>query len=417
MGNMLVTGRNILSLPGCEKMKIVAGAGGLDKVINWVHVIEIPNAVDYVKGGELLFMTGVVIGNDVSILLKFVKEINLKKLSGLVINVGPYIKSTPREVIKFADKVNFPIFELPFEVRLVDIIQNICKNIFMKRVQKDSINNFMKEIIFENVDITDEVLNKAILYGYSINRSYCALVVDIDNFNFYLERNNIHDENAILNIKSYIEAIIEDVMHRNKKKYFCVMQSDSFFLMVALEKGEKVFNSKVEDNMKLIGTAIKKGINDKLNLMTASVGIGGIYSSLKESRVEFSKGQRVLQILKCMGKNNCVVVYRDLGVFRLFFEMNDYKEMRDMFNENLLKLKKYDEKNSSDLIKTLYVYLKSDRNIGKAAERLYIHRNTMKYRINRIEEILNCSLKDEETIFNIKLCIKIGMFLKLLKLT
>ena len=59
------------------------------------------------------------------------------------------------------------------------------------------------------------------------------------------------------------------------------------------------------------------------------------------------------------------------------------------------------------------IYIDENRNIGNAAERLFIHRNTMKYRINKIEEILECDLKEDKTMFNIMLCLKIGKYLGL----
>ncbi|MBA5850351.1 PucR family transcriptional regulator ligand-binding domain-containing protein [Clostridium sp. cel8] len=413
---MFITCRNMLNLPGLEKMKVVAGAGGLDKVISWVHVTEIPNAVNYVRGGELLFITGVVIGNNTSLMLKFIKEINLKKLSGLVINVGPYIKSTPKEIIDFANKVDFPVFELPFEVRLIDVTQIICKSILIKNSQKESVNNFMKEIIFEDIDITDEILNRAILYGYSINRYYCAIVVDIDDFSSYIKNNELYNEDVILDIKNYIQAIIDEIMHKNNKKYFCAVQSDSFFIMISLGKNNKKMNDSVKKEIFNIANDIKMEINKRLSPITVSIGIGGICSDLKDFKSAISQGKKTLEILKRLNRNNVIVSYSDLGVFRLFFEMDRYDEMKNLFNENLLKLKEYDKKNSSCLIKTLHVYLKNNRNLGKASEELYIHRNTMKYRVKRIEDILQCDLKDEEVVFNIKLCMQIGIFLNLIKI-
>jgi len=88
--------------------------------------------------------------------------------------------------------------------------------------------------------------------------------------------------------------------------------------------------------------------------------------------------------------------------------------MENLFNETLFKLQEYDEKSSSNLLETLSLYFDENRNLGKAAEKMYIHRNTMKYRVKRIQEILNCDLKDEKTVFNITLCLKIGKFLNLI---
>lgn len=404
---MFVTCKNILNLPGLEKMKVVAGKGGLNKVIRWVHVTEVPDVSNWVKGGELLFITGVAIGNNTELLLQFVKDINMRKLAGLVINIGPYIEKTPKEILDFADNVDFPIFELPFEVRLIDITQNICRTIFTEKLEKESMSNFMREIIFEDVNITEEMLSRAALYGYNENKNYCALVVDIDNFRLYLKENELQDEDTISNIKNRIQETIEYVMYKNNKKCLYTMQSDAFFFMVPMEKEN--------NNIDYIAETIKNQINKTIGFITVSIGIGGICNHLRGFNKVILEGRKALEMTKFYKKDDCIINYKDLGIFRLFFEINNHNEMRKLFNENLLKLKKYDEKNSSNLLQTLIVYLRENRNLGKTAEILYIHRNTIKYRVKRIEEILNCDLKDEEVIFNIKLCIRIGIFLNLIK--
>src|SRR5471030_691786 len=118
---MSITCEEMMRLPYLEKIKVVAGEAGLNKIISWVHVVEIPEVTEWVKGGELLFITGITIQNNKEALLQLVKSISKKNLSGLVINVGPYIKETPQEVIDLANLINFPIFELPFEVKLIEV--------------------------------------------------------------------------------------------------------------------------------------------------------------------------------------------------------------------------------------------------------------------------------------------------------
>lgn len=400
---MFVTCKSILKLPGLEEMKIVAGKDGLNRAISWVHVVELTDVANWVKGGELLFTTGVAIGDNTEILLKFVRDINMRKLSGLVINVGPYIKETPKVVIEFANSVGFPIFELPFQVRLIDVTQNICRSIFTKKLEKQSMNNFMKEIIFEDINITEEVLNRATLYGYNPKKCYCAMVIDIDNFI------DTSKEDVISSIKSSIQEAVDMVMHRNNKKYLYALQSDTFFLMVPLDQ-----DAVVEDHIKYIAESIRKEINMSIEPITVSIGIGGLCCDLQNFNKVILESRKALEMSKIYKKSNCIVNYKDMGVFRLFFDMNNHLEMEKLFDENLSKLKKYDEKNSSNLMDTLITYLRENRNLGNTAEKLYIHRNTIKYRIRRIEEILDCNLKNEDTVFNIKLSIKIGIFLNII---
>lgn len=401
---MVVTCKSILNLPQLEKMKVVAGKNGLDKVITWAHIIEIPDVSSFVKGGELLFITGIAINNNSEMLLKFIKDIASRNLSGLVINVGPYIKEIPKEVIDFANSVDFPVFELPFEVKLIDVTQTICRAIFARNAHKESVNNFMREVIFENINIDEGIMDRAILYGYKREKKYCSLVVDIDNFGLYIKKKNINDEEVVANIKNRIHDIIEYILEENNKKYFYTAQSDAFYFMVC---------SSIE-NIDKVAESIREEISKRMGDITVSIGLGDECSDLEDFKYVILEAMKALKLSKIFGKRDCVIKYKSLGIFRLFFDIETNEEMKKLFDENLLKLKMYDEKNSSVLVKTLIAYLKENRNLGKTAEKLYIHRNTIKYRINRIEEILNCDLKDDETAFNIRLCIKIGVFLKLI---
>lgn len=60
----------------------------------------------------------------------------------------------------------------------------------------------------------------------------------------------------------------------------------------------------------------------------------------------------------------------------------------------LIRLLRYDRKHDNNLCRVLYVYLTTDRNAAEAARELYLHRNTMLYKISKIEEILGQSLDD-----------------------
>lgn len=405
---MFLTCEGMVKLPHLEKILLVAGSGGIKRIITWAHVIELDNVADWVKGGELLFITGVSIKNDTNTLIKLVKDIEARNLSGLVINVGPYIKETPIEVIELANSLNFPIFELPFQVKLIDVIQSICREIFNARLKEESMNGFMKEVIFGNEKITTGTLNKAVIYGYNSKKCYHSLVVDIDDFKVYIKKNEIIEERDIEELKTHIQHLIDSIMFKHNKKALYMVQSDSFINLVPMYKGN---NNR--DEIIHIAKEIKLIIKERIKGLTVSVGLGGGTTEIKYfSKIVFS-AQKALDISKRNNKVDYVSDYKKTGVYRLFFDINNYDEMRNLYEETLYKLEKYDVKNSSNLLETLEMYLEKQRNIGLSAEFLYIHRNTMKYRINRIEEILGCDLKDDNIIFQITLCIKIKKFLNI----
>lgn len=63
-------------------------------------------------------------------------------------------------------------------------------------------------------------------------------------------------------------------------------------------------------------------------------------------------------------------------------------------NEDLLKLKQKDEESQTNLLQTLEVYLEENCRLKQAAEKLFIHTNTLKYRLNQISELTEISFDD-----------------------
>ena len=70
--------------------------------------------------------------------------------------------------------------------------------------------------------------------------------------------------------------------------------------------------------------------------------------------------------------------------------------MKELREDALAPLRAYDEKHESDLVATLRTYLKNNGSINKTSEEMYIHKNTILYRMNKIRELLGCGLEDGE---------------------
>ena len=80
--------------------------------------------------------------------------------------------------------------------------------------------------------------------------------------------------------------------------------------------------------------------------------------------------------------------------------------MKEYYQSILGKMDQLDAATRSDLLKTLEAYFASNANIYKAAQNLYLHRNSMKYRLERIKEMLGVDLDEPEIRFNVQLALK-----------
>src|SRR5699024_2861086 len=92
------------------------------------------------------------------------------------------------------------------------------------------------------------------------------------------------------------------------------------------------------------------------------------------------------------------LVYYDEDLSISPFVPSNQTEARELVYDVLEPLLNYDSINKSQFVKTLYVFLSENQSWKKSAESLFIHKQTLVYRINRIEQILN---KDLNNINNI----------------
>ncbi len=75
-------------------MKLIAGSGGMDNTVRWVHMVEDSEVPDFLNGNELVFTTGIGhYGTDW--LPAFVKSLKEHNAAGVVLNLGPYIDTVP----------------------------------------------------------------------------------------------------------------------------------------------------------------------------------------------------------------------------------------------------------------------------------------------------------------------------------
>lgn len=401
---MMVTCKEILNLPELSKVKVVGGKGGLNRIISWVHIVEVPNVGEWSSAGDLVFLTGVGLKSYKEDLLDIIRQASEKNLSGIVVGVGPYINKIPKEAIEISDILNVPLFEVPFEVKITFITQSIIKMIFNNQVKLKSMNDLMEEVIFGTYK--EDMIDRATFYGYKTKEEYAAIVVDIDKFSEFIKKENIKDEYIILKIKTNIQNIISSIFRKYDKNILYVSKSDSFNIMVPVKTMEEILK---------IAEEIKLEIKNKVKGITVSIGIGSMCQELRKFKNSVYEANKALTILKACNREDTIRSYSELGIYRLFFKVEDIDELNRIYMENLGKLVEYDDKNGTDLLDTLEIYLNEDRNLRKTSEELYIHRNTLKYRVSRIEEILDRSLEGVNECFNLRLAFKIRRFINMLK--
>ena len=406
---MSIMVKDILKLKSLEEMKLVGGEGGLQKSVQWIYVGECltdPLEIgQWLKGGEIVYITGVGMKDDTRALIKLIQEINDKKAVGLIVNVGPYIKAVPKEAIAIANELELPIFELPWEAKLVEVSQEICNAIIVSNIEENSLTQFLSNILFGSGDFGTDVLEKINYFGYNISGDCHIGVVDIDDFSAFIKNKGIKDEETISKVKVLFRNIVEDVLEKYRLKVPLIYKDDCIIFLNRFEEARMVrLHSALEE--------IQSIVSNRIEGITVSVGIGNPYKDLKMMKQSLNEAEVALETIKCQGIRNKVINYKDIGIYGLLFSIKNKETLRQYYLNNLGPLADHDMINESNLFQTLETYLDENCNITVTSEKLFLHRNTLKYRIKKIEELLECDLHDFNDCANLKIAVYIKRILK-----
>ncbi len=127
-----VTVRDLLSLPSLAGSEVVAGAAGLDEVVRWVNVMEVPDILPWVKPNELLLTTGFPLrhaGNgptvDPAALAELVEGLAERGVAALGVKAGRYLDELPPDMLEVAERRRLPLLVLPRGVAFDEVMSEV----------------------------------------------------------------------------------------------------------------------------------------------------------------------------------------------------------------------------------------------------------------------------------------------------
>ncbi|MDS0526266.1 PucR family transcriptional regulator ligand-binding domain-containing protein [Clostridium sp. SHJSY1] len=404
---MSISVKDILKLDSLKKINLVGGALGLEKCIEWIYVAECfenpLEGIKWLQGGEIIIITGVRIKDDMEILKKLIKGISEKNGSGLIINIGPYIKSISEEVIRIADSLELPLFTLPWEVKLVEVSREISNSIVLSRIEENSLTHFFSNILFGDGELAGDAIEKATYFGYNLSGECFTCVIDIDGFERYLKVKNLEDEKSISKIKITFRKIVQDILEKHALKVPIIDKDDS---VVFINRSEENCINRLQKALNEIQEVLKR----RMDNLSVSVGIGNSYKELKMMKQSLNEAELAINSAKCQGLDGIVTTYKDIGIYRLLFDIKNTNILENYFTDTLGAISNSDDKDN-DFLKILETYLNQNCNITLTAEKLFLHRNTLKYKIKKIEELLNCDLHNFDDCMKVKIALYINSIL------
>ena len=366
------------------QMKLLGGEGGLGNIVRWVHLIEDEQVANFLRGNELVFTTGIAHPRP-TWLNSFTRGLIRNNAAGLVVNIGPYIDAVPQETVEYCKHVGFPLFTIPWHMRLVDITRDFCQRIIHSEQTAMGVSSAFKNAIFL-AEEPGKYQSQLERHGFSITWRYCAAVLAACQFETGMKANNLEA----------IRIHTENIINLISDKYNVFVYNDQLIIILANFSDQEIANciDRIVEHHQILGKNYKLGI-----------GVGHNGKGLLSLAKSYKQASAVLPLTVKRDWNKAY--YKDLGIYKLLLSVDDHGLLQETYDNILGKLADYDKIYGTDYMSTLKYYLDNDASVQTISKLTYVHRNTINYKLKKIKEITGCNIASVEDRLKMMLAFKI----------
>ena len=365
------------------QMKLVAGEKGWSNSISWLLMLEDLTIIQNFSGKELAVTTGLGFQTEEK-MLDLVRELSWHNAAGLIVNTGYYIREIPEEVKKLCDHNDLPLLTVPWEVYLADMIKDMSVRIFLQSSTDEQISGALIRAI-ESPGSRD-LYEKELLPHFDLDGTFQTALVTTGNLDSMdtVERKRI----------SYrMQLYLTNLTHNGHFLYY-----DGYFVIV--------MNDMKPDECADVMEAFADRAARKMPERRVWVGVSDQVADISNLRLSFRRAKAA--VVMAHNEDRPIQFFDKMGLYRLLYMVDDPLLLKSLSDDLLKPLLEYDAQHGGGYLETLESYLKNSGSIKAMADELFIHRNTILYRMANIKKLLGSTLEDsrERMMFEIACMIR-----------
>lgn len=392
----MITCRDVYNLK-LDGVELLTGEVGLDRMVSWTYLVQTKPFEDHMNPGNFALLVIDDVRFTLDCAADIMVELNALGISGLAISIENDKEKISQSLIDKALELKLPLFYIRWEgASFVDIAQSVGKLILETDVRNKRTGDYLYNLLF-GYEVNSKYVEKISgQFGVDFTKPYRVGIIVIDRkYGINLEQ----DEHTY---EYYTDCLTREVIHMKKRPMYMRFLNKFVLLFEATDTKE------TEHELEAILTDLDNRAQFK-NVIKSTCILGSTYSDPKDFGKSYQEAKSLIPKKDILPnpKKKKVLSASSMGIYKFMFKSGNQQEILDYCNDKLKKLEEYDHANGTFLQDTLIEYYMNGFNIGKTAEALYIHRNSLQYRLRKTEEILEMTLDDTMEYLDLVNCILI----------
>jgi len=274
--------------------------------------------------------------------------------------------------------------------------------------QKNLVKGFFDDLMYGTYDSEDSLRQRANFLGCDLAKPHLVTLIEISQMEGEQNGKDVHqastpaaqteDERlaAHKRISSIIRRRIQDsypgsVVHEHENLLTCIL---------CLSKDPNA--ARLKTWLRDLSRQMRSEQNVRL-----SIGIGNTCQSISDYRRGFAEASEALQMGQNLHREGGVTHFNDLGVYRYLYKIARMDDLRDMYQDQVGRIANYDRRKGTDLLDTLETYLECAGNLTKTSGQLFVHRNTLIQRLERLQSLCDIDLQERSNWLTLQVAIKV----------
>jgi purine catabolism regulator len=349
------------SLIGELGLELVSGQESAQAHVRWVHSTELPDPTPWLKGGELLLTTGMQLTGP-KLQRELIERLADHEIAGLGFGTGFAHRRLPAALVTAAKARGFPLFEVPYELPFIAITERAFARLLDERyelLQRTMVGDVLAEVLTGHLYPEDL---QARLRPFGIGEQVAVLAF------------KLADAGAGA-------AVVERTLARERVPSLVAIRAG---LLCAVIDPDGAPGSSPLEPVELART-IRAELAGRFAEVRAAASRPVATHSL---RMAFHEARCALEAVRLRnGSAPEVASYVDLGAFQLLLSLQDDDALSSYCRSVLDPIERGEGDYGDELVRSLDVFIEHNGHWEKAANALFCHRHTLRYRIRRIEQL------------------------------
>ncbi len=350
------------------KMSLIAGERGWSNSISWVLMVEDLTVLRNFTGKELAVTTGVGFDNEEK-MLALAQALSNDHAAGLIVNTGFYVKEIPQPVIDLCNEEDLPLLTVPWEIYISEMIKDLSVRIFLQGMTDEQIiAAFIKSI--ESPEMVAAAKQELLPY-FDVDGDFQIIMMSTPGLDTMdtVERKRIGYR---------MELYLENVTHNCSFFYY-----DASFVLICNNLPQDITSQVIVD--------FERRMSRRMPQQEIAIGISSRMRDLENLGVNYKRAKAAVKMSRMTGKR--WMYFDDMGIYRLLYLVPDEALLYEMSAQLLAPLIDYDRQHDGAYVETLRNYLELGGSFAAMADVMFVHRNTLMYRMNNIKKMLDNDLQ------------------------